>query len=302
MTKHKLSGLIAATHTPFGTDGALNLAIVEKQAAHSQRAGITTVFIAGSTGESHSLNVDERRQLAERWMDVTRGTPMKVIVHVGSNCLVDAKTLAAHAEKIGSLAVAALAPSYFKPPTLDILIQWCAEIAGAAPGLPFYYYDIPALTGVSFPMPQFLERAMKRIPNFAGLKFTNPDLDQYGDCLGRGVDVAWGLDESLLSALEVGAQAAVGSSYNFAAPLYQHLWKSFQAGDLHAARTDQVRSVQMIETIAATGYLGTAKAVMKMLGVDVGPARLPNANPNEAQLTQLRQNLEKLGFFDWIKA
>ena len=68
-----LTGLVAATHTPFKADGSLHLAIVEKQAEHLLKNGIQVAFIAGSTGESHSLNVDERRQLAARWMEETRG-------------------------------------------------------------------------------------------------------------------------------------------------------------------------------------------------------------------------------------
>ena len=130
----KLTGLVAAAHTPFNQDHSLNLAVLEKQAAHFLKNKIKLVFIGGSTGESHSLNVDERRQLAQRWLEVTRGTELKVIVHVGSNCLPDAAALAAHAQKAGALAIAALAPSYFKPKTVADLINCCASIA-AAPSL-----------------------------------------------------------------------------------------------------------------------------------------------------------------------
>ena len=87
----QLSGLVAATHTPFRADGALNLDIVEPQVAHLLQHGLTTAFIGGSTGESQSLSLDERSQLARRWFEITRGTPLKVIVHVGSNCLADAR-------------------------------------------------------------------------------------------------------------------------------------------------------------------------------------------------------------------
>src|SRR5512147_3311248 len=105
MTRLKLNGLVAATHTPFHDDASLNLNVVEQQAEHLLRNGVTTAFIGGSTGESHSLNVDERLRLTTRWMDVSRGTDMKVVVHVGSNCLVDAASLARHAQQSGAVAV-----------------------------------------------------------------------------------------------------------------------------------------------------------------------------------------------------
>src|SRR5258708_13382047 len=110
-----LHGLVAATHTPFHDDGSLNLAVVEQQSAHMLKWNVGVVFIGGSTGEGHSLTLEERRALAEHWIAVTRGTPLRVIVHVGSNCVEDARTLAAQAEQFGAAAIGALAPSYFKP-------------------------------------------------------------------------------------------------------------------------------------------------------------------------------------------
>lgn len=301
---HPLHGLVAATHTPFKPDGSLNLAIVEKQAAHLLKNNLTLAFIGGSTGESHSLSLEERRALAQRWSEVARGTTLKVIVHVGANCLADARALAAQAEQLGAAAISALAPSYFKPRALDTLIACAADIAAAAPHTPFYFYDIPVLTGVSFSMPEFLEKAPARIPTLAGLKFTNPDLMAYLQCLQAGGgrwDVPWGIDEWLLGALATGARGAVGSSYNFAAPLYQGLVAAFERGDLAAARAAQHRSTQLIALLARQGYMGAAKATMTMLGVDVGPARLPNATPAPEQVRQLRGELETLGFFDWIR-
>jgi N-acetylneuraminate lyase len=87
---HPLHGLVAATHTPFHADGSLNLGIVEQQAAHMLKNRVGTVFIGGSTGESSSLSVDERLALAQRWSEVTNGTTLRVVVHVGSNAITDA--------------------------------------------------------------------------------------------------------------------------------------------------------------------------------------------------------------------
>lgn len=299
-----LQGLVAATHTPFHADGCLNLAAIEKQAEFFQQQGLVWLFIGGSTGESHSLNVDERRALAERWMQVARGTALRIIVHVGSNCLTDARGLAAHAEEQGAHAVAALSPSYFKPATVASLVDCCALIASGAPSLPFYFYDIPVLTGVNLPMHEFLLQANDRIPNIAGIKWTNADLFAYQRCQGLpgNFDLPWGIDEALIAALAVGAEGAVGSSYCFAAPIYQRLIKAFNAGDLVQARMEQARSVQLIRILASFGYMGAAKALMKMLGVDVGPARLPNGNPSPDQRKDLRRQLDELGFFAWISS
>jgi N-acetylneuraminate lyase len=302
---HKLHGLVAATHTPFAADGQVNLSVVERQADHLLRNGVTTAFICGSTGESPSLTVAERLALAQRWSDVVRGSQLHLVVHVGSNCLPDAQALAFQAQELRAAAIAAFAPSYFKPASSNALVAWCQAIAADAPALPFYFYDIPVMTGVQFSMPAFLEMAADRIPTLAGIKFTNADLMAYQRCLrfqdGR-FDIPWGVDEYLLAALAVGAAGGVGSSYNFAAPVYQRLTSAFANGDMATARAEQYRSVQIIGLLMEFGYLAAAKALMGFLGVDVGPARLPNVVLSAQQGSDLRRRLDQLGFFDWVQS
>lgn len=296
-----LHGLIAATHTPFHPDGTLNLTAVEPLAAHLIRDRVGTVFIAGTTGEWSSLTLIERRCLAERWIEVTRGTPLHVVVHVGSNCLADSRELAAHAESLRATAIAALAPSFFKPATLDTLITWCTGIASAAPSTPFYFYDIPGFTGVSHSMTDFLSQAAARVPTLAGLKVSHPDLRLLLECLqldeGRW-NITWGIDEWLLGALATGVRGAIGSSYNFAAPLSHQIMDAFQSGDLQSARAGQARSARLIGLLARYGYMAAAKTTMSLIGIDVGPPRLPHAALDQSQTSALRNELEALGFFN----
>lgn len=299
-----LHGLVAATHTPFHADGSLNLGIIEQQAAHLLKDGVSTVFINGTTGECTSLTLEERRATAQRWFEVIRGTPMKISVHVGSNCLPDSRALAAQAEQLGAISISAFAPSYFKPRDLDQLIAWSADIAAAAPNTPFYFYDIPVFTNVALSMPDYFERAPARIPTLVGLKFSNPDLMAYQLCLaadGGRFDIAFGCDEWLMAALVLGGKGGVGSTYNFAAPLYLRLMKHLADGDIAAARREQLRSAQLVRVLSRHGFMGAAKALMTMLGIDVGPARQPHATLNADQVRQLKADLEALSFFQGIR-
>jgi N-acetylneuraminate lyase len=304
MKTNHIHGLVAAPHTPFHADGSLNLAIIEKQAAHLIATGVTRAFVGGTTGESHSLSLDERLALMKRWMEVAKNTTLKVIVQVGANCLGDVCQLAAQAQALDAEAISSLTPSYFKPRNVTALVDCCAQIAAAAPELPFYFYDIPGFTGVSLSMPEFLRHGMERIPTLAGIKFTNPDGMMFQQCVhhsDNAFDILWGNDECLLAGLALGAKGAVGSTYNFAAPIYQRVMRAFVANDFARARAEQMRSVQMIARIAADGYMASAKAVMKMLGVDVGPARLPHSSLDAAQVKSLHTDLETMGFFEWVK-
>lgn len=298
----KLHELVAATHSPFDVDGRLALEIVAEQAAFLHNNGIRTVFITGSTGESQSLTCAEKLELYAAWAKASVAIGMDVIAHVGGNSIEDAKLLARRAEELGFKAISALAPSYYKPANIDALVDCCAAIADAAPATPFYYYDIPALTGVHLPVEKFLVPASERISSLAGVKFTNPDLVSYLrslDLAGTEFDLPWGVDEMLLPGLAVGARGGVGSTYNWAPRLYLELIAAFDAGKMDEARRLQSVSIAMIDAIAATGFLGTAKALMGRLGVPVGPARLPLGNPTEAQLDALMDRLDELGFADW---
>jgi len=164
MSAFKFHGLCPATHTPFHADGSLNLAVVERQAEHLLARKIDRVFIGGTTGESVSLQLTERLALGDRWAAVSKSSGMKVVVHVGANCLADAATLAAQAQRNQASAISMIAPSYFKPRNVEDLVACCAQVAAAAPELPFYYYDIPPLTGINFPVDDFLKLAAHAHP------------------------------------------------------------------------------------------------------------------------------------------
>lgn len=294
----ELRGLIAATHTPMNRDGSLNVSTVEKQAAHLKANRMTAAFICGSTGEAHSLSVDERKQMTRRWSEVLKGSPMKLIVHVGHNALPEAQALAADAARHGAYAISALAPNYFKPAAVVDLVDFCAAIAAAAPEVPFYFYDIPALTGVNLSMPDFLSQAGERIPNFAGLKFTNPDFASLQQCLAQSrdaFDILYGNDEILLAALAFGVRGAVGSTYNLIAPIFHRILEAFARGDFETARAEQLKSVEFVRICAGFGYLRAAKAAMSFLGVDCGPVRLPLRPLDESERTRLFSALKSSG-------
>ncbi len=302
-TSFKIHGLVAATHTPFHTDGSLNLSIVEKQSAMLQSDGVRYAFIGGTTGESSSLTLDERLQLADCWSRVARGTDLKLIVHVGSNCLDDSVCLAKQAQQLGAAAVSAVAPSYFKPGNVQALVDSMSKIASAAPELPFYYYEIPTMTGISVSPSDFLDAAAPRIPSLSGIKFTSSNLMEYQLCRNHSdgkFDIPFGFDEMLLPALSLGAIGAVGSSYNFAGPIYRRVMQAFANNDFEAARAEQMRAVKVIKLLASYGYMAAAKTVMKLRGVDVGPPRLPIAALTSDQQAALHRDLDQLGFYTWL--
>lgn len=296
-----LSGLIAAPFTPFDPKGNLALDLIPRLAARLHRDGVSAAFVCGTTGEGSSLTTEERMQVATAWR-ATLPEGLKLAVHVGHLSIGDSRTLARHAREIGAHAIATIAPSFFRPSDARALVDWCREIARAAPDLPFYYYHMPAMTGVTIPAYQFLQAVDGEIPNLAGIKFTHEDLDDYRrsrETLGGRYNLLFGRDEILLSALRLGATGAVGSTYNYAAPLYCRMMRSFDAGALDAAERDQQRARQFIAIMNRHGGLPAGKAIMKFVGLDCGPVRLPLCSPDPETEVTLRAELEDCGFFEY---
>lgn len=297
--KERVCGLIAAPFTPFGPDGEINLDCIPGYAHVLNDSGVGGAFVCGTTGEGMSLTTEERLAVAERWQ---RESPelMKVIVHVGHNCRNDAMRLAEHAQKIDAWGVGCMAPPFFKPKTVNDLVAFCSEVAAAAPALPFYYYHMPSMTGASFPMVDFLDAARDRIPNLAGIKYTHEDLMDMQLCRamdnGR-FDILMGRDELLICGLALGCSGAVGSTYNFMAPLYIDLWDRFAKGDLAGARDLQLTSMRVIQALLKHGDpLICGKAIMKRIGVDCGSTRRPIVSLNPSAEQDLMRALDELDF------
>jgi N-acetylneuraminate lyase len=301
MFETPLNGLIAATVTPLDSTGIVELTAIKPMIDRLIESGVTGLYVCGSTGEGMSLTCQERKNVVEASVDATGGR-VPVIVQVGHNSITDACDLAKHAMSAGANVVSATCPSYFKVGDTDTLLSCMGQIANAAPELPFYYYHIPALTGSQIDVVDFLERGGKNIPNLAGLKYTNTLIHEFQACQNtqsRGFDVVWGCDEMLLAAFASGATAAIGSTYNIAAPLYRRIIQAIEAGDWQTARQLQYHSVAMVNVMKSYAFHGALKAIMSMLGMPVGSCRLPLKDLTKDDTESLRSGLNDIGFFDW---
>lgn len=295
----RLRGLTAATYTPMNPDGEVRYSTIEKQAARLLDDGVNGAFVCGTTGEGLSLSNDERRQVAQRWVEVA-GRDLTVIVHVGHNSLSESRTLARHASDIGAAGISTLIPGFFKPGNIHDLVMCCREIAATAPGLPFYYYHIPTLTGVTGSMIKFAQIGLELIPTLHGIKYTHSDLNEYEQLLaqmGSELDVPYGTDAMLLEALRVGARGAVGSTYNYAAPLYVKLIEAYHQSDAETAEKLSITAKELTRILVTHGVFATGKAAMKMIGLDCGNPRLPLAPLTHEAYRKAKTDFIRAGIF-----
>lgn len=296
----KVQGLIAAAFTPFHTDGSINYSLIPALTDKLVADGLRGIFVCGSNGEGPNMTTAERMEVAAAFTKAANKR-LLIFVHVGHSSIAEAKTLAAHAQQIGADAISAVAAFYFKPTSVQNLADSMAQIAAAAPALPFYYYHIPHLTGVGMDMIEFLKIAGPAIPNLAGIKYTATTLQEYQACLqyeNGKYDILYGLDEMLLPAMAVGAKGAIGSTYTFAAPLYLQTMEAFRQGNIERAQSLHAYMVEVIRILVKYPPIPGQKAIMQMLGWNLGPCRLPLTTFTEAAYLKFHDELAALSFFE----
>jgi N-acetylneuraminate lyase len=295
--------IVAAPPTAFDDRHRIELGHIDKFAEHLAQSGVGGVFLCGSTGEGLSLSVAERKEVAEAWSAVAPVHGLRVLVQVGATSQADAIELARHASTLSVEAISALAPCYFRPRSVEQLIDFFEPIAAAGNGLPFYFYDIPQLTHVELPTAKFLRQAKSRIPTLEGVKYTNPNLAQLQECLrldDHRYQLFYGCDEALLAGYALGAQSAIGSTYNIMAPLANSIIASFDAGDLALARERQAKVIELVNLLDEYGYLAALKSALKLYGIDFGGVRAPLVRLTSKEETELLERLRLLGMpFDY---
>jgi N-acetylneuraminate lyase len=288
--------LIPAVFTPFGLDGSLDCEAVTRYADHLHRRGIREVFLNGTTGEGLSLRVEERMAMVETWMDCR--DQIEPIVHVGHNCQLECMRMAAHAQEVGCRAISAMSTCFFRPRDARAMVDFLEPIAAAAPDSRFYFYHIPSMTGMPLSMTEFLPLAIERIPNFAGVKYTHENLDEFQQCLerwGTDLEFLFGRDELLLEALARGAQGAVGSFYSLIPNVFLDMAASHRAGEFDSARKLADYAFRYIEAAVNTAPLVAAKFLLAEMGVIGGAVRPPLLALDPEHARRLQHQLEQLG-------
>lgn len=295
--------ILNAVFTPMFADGSINYSQVPELFEHCLQTGAQGIFLNGTTGECMSLSVQERQQLVETWIEYRKQVnrpDFKIFVHVGSCNLYETAQMAEHAQSQQVNGIAMVPTFYFRPKTLNELIEQCEFVAAAASQTPFYYYNIPSLTGVDFPMIKFLEMAIQRIPNFAGLKNSFSNVVDYQHCIHYAQDnyaMYWGSDEAFMMLYTAGNRHYVGSTYNYMSNVYNKMLKAFHAGDFENLIALEKEADDIYKVILQYHGVSSGKEIMRLIGVDCGPVRKPLNAFNQAESETLLRKLKETTFF-----
>ncbi|KAI4466807.1 dihydrodipicolinate synthase [Holotrichia oblita] len=301
MVKFTFKGPLVPAFTPFNNDStkSLNLDIIPKYAQFLAENGLKGVLVNGTTGEGMSQTVQERKILAEKWMEVKKVTNQHMMIQVGGAPLPDVLELAKHAESIGADSILCLPELYFKPTNIEQLTYYLKIVGQAAPNTPLLYYHIPMFTNVNIHMGQFLREVDGKIPTFVGIKCTSEELVEGLEAVNaynRKFAVFLGADTLMLEAYKRGFDSSIATTFNIFPQLGVKIHEYVFSGRADEAKPLQEKLTKAVAGISKYGsWVQTMKEAMVLFTpFDVGPPRDPIIRLSSAQINNMAENVKIL--------
>jgi 4-hydroxy-tetrahydrodipicolinate synthase len=283
--------LITAMVTPFNKDGEIDWAGVEKLAAHLVSTGHDGIVVNGTTGEAPTTSDDEKDKIVEVVKKVV-GSKIKVIAGAGNNETSHSVVQAKRAAKAGADALLVVTPYYNKPPQAGIAAHFRAM--ADATDLSVMMYDIPGRTGIEIESDTIV--ALAEHPRIAALKDAKGNVAATSWVIKRsGIPVYSGDDILNLPLLSVGAVGFVSVCGHTVGKDLREMLDAWFAG-----KTDRALEIHQKLLPVFTGTFRTqgailTKAALNMMGLPGGVTRLPLVDATEAQIAQLREDLQAGG-------
>ena len=285
-------GIFTALLTPFDKNDKINEKVLKQLIKFNIDMGVSGFYVGGSTGEAFLMSADERKYV----LDIVKAAAgdKTLIAHIGALDENDARALGQHAKELGYDMVSSVTPFYYQFTAAEIK-EYYSRLADAA-GLPMLVYYLPAMSGVSMnsgELKSFLEDE-----RFAGIKFTSNDFFTLERCRAAFPDkvIFNGYDEMFMSGLAMGADGAIGSTYNFMADKFVEINRLFGEGKIDEARKIQNEANDIISILCRIGVMKAEKEILNQRGMDFGDCRHPFGELGSEEKEVIRKEImPKLG-------
>ena len=291
-----IKGVLPAIFSVYDKDRNVIKETVEKMVKYHLDNGMVGFYIGGNTGECTVLPNKTRMQMLETVKQANAGKG-SIIAHVGAGLIDNVYELIDHANEIGVDAIASLPPSLSAYYEMDEIIEYYKLIAKRSK-VPLYAYITGVLQGdvVDF------AKKVSEIDNVVGIKMSIPDYYTFGKIVsecGDKMNILNGPDETMSCGLMVGADGAIGTTYNMLPKLSSSIYSEFRNGNNLKALELQ-RKMNKVIDVLLTANIAEWKAVMTFMGYDMGYTIEPQRLPDENYLKTLKLKLEEVEFFDLI--
>jgi 4-hydroxy-tetrahydrodipicolinate synthase len=292
----KPQGILPALVTPFTENGKqVNEEALRSLVNSCIELGVSGVVPCGTTGEFVNMTTEEKKRVIDIVVDQANGK-VKVVAGTGASGTDQALEMTKYAKDAGVDAALIVTPFYLKPTDRGIYEHY--DAIASQVDLAIILYNIPQVTGLSLPW-QMVED-LAQIPNIVGVKDSSGQLSFILAVLEKvrdKINVLCGHDEIVVGALAAGCSGAVLASANFIPDVWIQVYNAIQKGDLKTARELQYKVQKIARIIAKSGPVGTKEA-LNLIGMKVGPVRLPLSVGGELtyeEREELRLDLERIG-------
>lgn len=277
--------------TPFKKDGAIDLDAGVSLAGHLVDKGCDSLVLAGTTGESPTVKLDEKLDLLKA-VRSELGDRLKIIAGGGTYDTAESIEISRASQEAGADSLLVVTP-YYSRPSQEGLYQHFTAVADAV-DIPICLYDIPSRSIV--PIASETIKRLSEHPNIQAVKDAKGDLFPAMELL-ETTEMAWysGDDPLNLAWLATGATGVISVIGHIAADRLRALRNEFDAGNMAEARRIAVSLAPLQRAQARLGGVTFSKAALKLRGINVGSPRLPIIEPTEAEMTQLEQDLQAAG-------
>ena len=266
------TGTCTALVTPF-LNGKVNYPMMEQLLRRQMEAGIRTVVIAGTTGESPTLSDAEKLEMFRRAKYYV-GDQCKIIAGTGSNSTEHTIELSIAAQSVGADALLIVSPYYNKATPGGLIAHYTA--VAEAVHLPIIIYNVPSRTGVDIPVSVY--KALSTVPNICGIKEASTDISKIlrirANC-GSDLAIWSGNDEMIVPVMALGGHGVISVLSNVCPAKTCAMTTAALSGNFEAAASLQASLLPLTDALFCEVNPIPVKAAMKMIGYDCGECRLP---------------------------
>ena len=288
------TGAGVAIVTPMHADGKVNFdklgELIEFQIANHT----DSIIITGTTGESSTLSEEEHVECIRFAIDkVAKRIP--VIAGTGSNCTETAIYLTSEAEKAGADGALVVTP-YYNKATQKGLVQHFSMIAEHT-SLPIVLYSVASRTGVNI-APETVAELHRNCENIVAIKEASGNISQVADILQMtqgDIDVYSGNDDQIVPILSLGGKGVISVLSNICPQETHDIVAKFMNGDIVGSRELQLRALPLIHALFCEVNPIPVKTALNLMGMEVGPLRLPMTPMEEANKARLLQAMKEFG-------
>jgi 4-hydroxy-tetrahydrodipicolinate synthase len=285
-----LGRVLTAIVTPFDERGAVDFEAFQALARHLVENGSDGLVVAGTTGESPTLDDREKLDLFRAAVEAV-GERATVVANTGSASTAHSVELTEQANELGVDGFLAVTPYYNRPPQRGIVAH--LEAIAAATDRPVVAYNIPSRVVVNIE-PETISR-LAEISNIRAVKQAYPSLDEARHIVSTGLDLYAGDDSLVQPFLELGAVGGICVHTHVVGRQVAEQVRAAHDGDLAAAREIDEELRPAYDLLGITTNPIPIKAALAMLGHEVGGYRLPLVPPTADELERVRACLSRLG-------